>query len=84
MLAYAGGVIALAAAILFCALGVITVLGGVRATRRQLVPGFVPDHPGIIERAGALLGVWGPVVLIAVLCLGATARLIQVALQAFR
>jgi hypothetical protein len=55
----------------------------VRATTEQVVPGFRPDQPSPTERALTLLGVWGPVVLVALLCLLAGIQILRVALLAF-
>jgi hypothetical protein len=78
-----GALIALGAAIAFLVVGALTLFGGARATSDQVVPGFQPDQPGPLERALALLGVWGPVLLLAALCLLAGIKIFQVALRAF-
>ena len=78
-----GALIGLGAAIAFLIVGALAMFGGARATGGQVVPGFVPDRPGPIERGLALLGVWGPVLLIAALCLLAGIKIFQVAVRAF-
>jgi hypothetical protein len=62
--------------------GALALFGGARATSEQLVPGFRPDRPGLTERTLTLLGVWGPVALIALLCLLAGIMIFRVALGA--
>ena len=74
--------IALGAAAGFLVVGVLTLFGGVRATQDQVVPGFRPDRPGPLERLLTLLGVWGPILLIAALCLLGAIRIFSVALGA--
>ena len=81
-MAIIGVLIALGAAIAFLVVGALSLFGGARATSDQIVPGFRPDRPGPLERGLALLGVWGPVLLIAALCLLAGIKIFQVALGA--
>ena len=78
-----GALIALGATVAFVVVGALTLFGGARATAEQVVPGFRPDRPGPAERALALLGIWGPVVLVALLCLLAAIQILRVALRAF-
>jgi hypothetical protein len=78
-----GVLIALGAAIAFLIVGALVLFGGARATNSQVVPGFLPDRPGSLERGLALLVVWGPVLLIAALCLLAGIKIFQVAVGAF-
>ena len=78
-----GALITLGAAIAFLVVGALALFGGADATQRQVVPGFRPDRPGPLERALTLVGVWGPVVLIAVLCLLAAIQMLRVAVGAF-
>ena len=78
-----GALITLGAAIAFLVVGALALFGGADATQRQVVPGFRPDRPGPLERALTLVGVWGPVVLIAVLCLLAAIQMVRVAVGAF-
>ena len=78
-----GALIALGSTIAFLVVGALVLFGGVRATTEQVVPGFRPDQPGPAERALTLLGVWGPVVLVALLCLLGGIQILRVALQAF-
>jgi hypothetical protein len=81
-MAIIGALIAFGAAIAFLALGALSLFGGARATSDQVVPGFRPDRPGPLERGLALLSVWGPVLLIAALCLLAGIKIFQVVLGA--
>ncbi len=83
MLIIIGALVAIGAAPTFLALGALSLFGGARATGGQVVPGFKPDRPGPLERALTLLSVWGPVLLIAALCLLAGIKILQVALSAF-
>ncbi|HEX9371871.1 MAG TPA: hypothetical protein VF897_12735 [Roseiflexaceae bacterium] len=78
-----GALITLGSAVAFLALGALTLFGGANATQRQVVPGFRPDRPGPGERALTLLGVWVPIVLVALLCLLAAIKMLQVVIAAF-
>jgi len=78
-----GALITLSGALAFLIVGALTLFGGVNATQQQVIPGFRPDHPSPAERALTLLGVWGPVALIALLCLLGAIQILRVALQAF-
>ena len=78
-----GAIIAIGAAVAFLVVGALTLFGGARATQDQVVPGFRPDRPGPLERALALLSVWGPVLFIAALCLLGAIQIFLVALRAF-
>jgi hypothetical protein len=78
-----GALIALGSAVAFVVVGALALFGGARATQEQVVPGFRPDQPGPLERALTLLGVWGPVLLLALLCLLAGIKILQVGLGAF-
>jgi hypothetical protein len=82
-MAIVGALIALGSTIAFLLVGALVLFGGVRATTEQVVPGFRPDQPSPTERALTLLGVWGPVVLVALLCLLAGIQILRVALLAF-
>jgi len=73
-----GLLITLGGALAFLAVGALTLFGGANATQQQVLPGFRPDHPSPAERALTLLGVWGPILLIATLCLLAAIKMIQV------
>jgi len=77
-----GALIALGSAVAFVAVGALTLFGGARATQDQVVPGFRPDRPTPGERALTLLGVWAPVLLVALLCLLAGIQIVRVALAA--
>jgi hypothetical protein len=77
-----GALITLGAAIAFLGVGALTLFGGANATQQQVVPGFRPDCPSAAERALTLLGVWGPVLLIATLCLLTAIKMIQVVVGA--
>ena len=78
-----GALIVLGAAIAFLVVGALALFGGANATQAQVVPGFRPDQPGPGERALTLLSVWGPVALIALLCLLAAIKMLQIAVAAF-
>ena len=78
-----GALITLGAAIALLVVGALTLFGGANATRRQIVPGFRPDRPSAAERTLTLLGVWGPILLIATLCLLAAIKMLQVVMGAF-
>ena len=78
-----GVLITLGSAIAFLAVGALTLFGGANATQQQVVPGFRPNHPSMAERALTLLGVWGPILLIALLCLLAAIKMLQVVVAAF-
>jgi len=82
VLVIVGVLLALGSAIAFLVVGALAIFGGVRATQDQVVPGFHPDRPGPLERALTLLGVWGPVLFIAALCLLAGIRIFRVAVGA--
>jgi hypothetical protein len=77
-----GMLIGIAAAIAFVVVGALSIFGGARVTQDQVVPGFRPDRPGPLERALTLLGIWGPVLFIAVLCLLAAIQILRVAVGA--
>lgn len=77
-----GVLIALGSAVAFLVIGVLTLLGGADATQRQVVPGFTPDRPGGGERLMTLLGVWGPIALVALLSILAAFQIVRVALAA--
>lgn len=78
-----GALIAIGSAVAFVAVGALTLFGGADATQRQVVPGFRPDRPGAAERLLALLGLWLPVALVALLCLLAGIQILRVAAGAF-
>ncbi len=78
-----GALITLGSALAFLVAGALTLFGGANATQRQLLPGFRPDRPSLAARALALLSVWGPVLLTALLCLLAAIKMLQVAAAAF-
>lgn len=82
MLYALGVLIAIGSAIAFLAIGAITVLGGADATQRQVIPGFRPDEPSPLQRVLTFLGVWGPIVFVAVLSLLAGIRILRVAFGA--
>ncbi|HEU5011600.1 MAG TPA: hypothetical protein VFT66_03575 [Roseiflexaceae bacterium] len=77
-----GGLIALAAALVFVVVGLMTVIGGAEATEQQIIPGFRPDNPGLLQRAMTLLGLWGPILVILVFCLLAGWRIFSVVVGA--
>ena len=78
-----GALITLGAALAFLGVGALMLFGGANATQQQVLPGFRPDRPSPAERALTLLGVWGPVLLIAILCLLAAIKMLQVVIGAF-
>ena len=78
-----GALITLGGAIAFLAVGALALFGGANATQQQIVPGFRPDRPSPAARALTLLGVWGPILLTATLCLLAGIKMIQVVAGAF-
>ena len=78
-----GALITLGSAIAFLAVGALALFGGANATQQQIVPGFRPDRPSTAERALTLLGVWGPILLIATLCLLTAIKMLQVVGGAF-
>jgi hypothetical protein len=82
-MAIIGALVAIGAIVAFLLIGALTLFGGARATVEQVVPGFRPDRPGPAQRAFALLGLWGPVALVALLCLLAAIQILRVALRAF-
>ena len=77
-----GALITLGAAVAFLVVGALTLFGGANATQQQIVPGFRPDRPSPSQRALTLLGVWGPILLIAALCLLAAIKMLQVTVGA--
>ena len=78
-----GALITFGAALAFLVVGALALFGGTNATQGQIVPGFRPDRPGSLERILTLVGVWGPVALIALLCLLAAIKMLQVVTAAF-
>jgi hypothetical protein len=78
-----GALITIGAALAFLGVGALTLFGGANATQQQVLPGFRPDRPSPAERILTLLGVWGPILLIAVLCLLAAIKMLQVVVGAF-
>jgi hypothetical protein len=78
-----GALITLGGAIAFLVVGALALFGGANATQQQVIPGFRPDRPSGAERALTLLGVWGPVLMLAALCLLAGIKMIQVVVGAF-
>lgn len=82
ILAAIGGLIALGAAFVFVAVGLLVVLGGADATEHQLLPGFQPDRPGLLQRALTLLGVWGPILVVLVFCMLAGVQIFNVVVAA--
>ena len=82
-MAILGALITLGGAVAFLIVGALTLFGGANATQRQLVPGFRPDRPSLAARTLALLSVWGPVLLTALLCLLAAIKMLQVVAGAF-
>jgi hypothetical protein len=81
-MAIIGALIILGAALAFLAVGALVLFGAANATQQQVLPGFRPDRPSAAERALALLGVWGPILLIATLCLLAAIKMLQMVVAA--
>ena len=77
---YLGVLIAIGSMLAFLVIGALTLLGGTDATRGQVLPGFLPDQPGAGERLLTLLGLWGPVLFVALLCLLAAIQILRVAI----
>lgn len=77
-----GVLIGIAAAIVFLLVGALSLFGGADATRHQLLPGFLPDRPPVTERLLTLLGVWAPIIFVAVLCLLAGIQFVRVMVAA--
>jgi hypothetical protein len=78
-----GALITIGAALAFLGVGALALFGGANATKQQVLPGFRPDRPSAAERVLTLLGVWVPILLIAVLCLLAAIKMLQVVVGAF-
>lgn len=77
-----GILIAVGAALAFLVVGALTLFGGADATRRQVLPGFAPDRPGSLQRLLTLLGVWGPIALVALLSILAGFQILSMAVRA--
>jgi len=77
-----GGLVALVAALAFVTVGLMTVIGGAEATERQLIPGFRPDAPSLLQRILTLLSVWGPILVILAFCLLAGWRIFSIVVNA--
>lgn len=75
-----GALIALGAALAFAVVGLLTIYGGVRATREQLLPGFRPDRSGPLHRTLTIVAVWLPAAVVAFFGLYAGAHIVQVVL----
>ena len=82
-MAIIGALITIGAALAFLGVGALTLFGGANATQQQVLPGFRPDRPSPAARALTILGVWGPILLIATLCLLAAIKMLQVVVSAF-
>ncbi len=82
VLFWLGALIALGAAVVFAALGATALYAGWRSTGEQLVPGFRPDRPGPVARGMTLVGVWVPLLGVAMFGIYAAVRLVQVVLAA--
>jgi hypothetical protein len=79
---YLGILIGIGSAIAFAALGLLALVGGVNATQQQIVRGFKPDNPGGLERALTVIGVWVPIVVVAIFGVLSAIHIIQVMLAA--
>jgi hypothetical protein len=78
-----GALITLGSAIAFLVVAALALFGATNATQQQVVPGFRPDRPSGGQRILTLLGVWGPILLIALLCLLAAIKMLQVVVATF-
>jgi hypothetical protein len=81
-MALLGGIIAVGSAVVFLAVGALTLFGAVQATWRQVLPGFAPDQPAPTRRALTLLALWLPALLVAALCLLAGIQIFRVGIGA--
>lgn len=79
---YVGALIALGAALLFLAVGGLCVWGGAAASREDMARSFLTDRPSPAQRMLAFLGVWGPILLVLLLCVLGAAQIIRVAFGA--
>ena len=77
-----GALIALGAAAAFVVVGLMTFTGGIDTTWAQIIPGFRPDKPGMLQRALTFLGVWGPILIILAFCVLAGWRIFSVVVGA--
>lgn len=77
-----GVLIAVGAALAFLVVGLLTLFGGVDATRGQILPGFAPDRPGTLARLLTFVGLWGPIALVALLSILACFQIVAVAARA--
>ena len=77
-----GVVISVAIAGAFLAVGLLVLYGGLRATQRQLLPGFLPDRPGPLQRGLTLLALWGPIGVVALFCIITAVEIVRIALAA--
>jgi membrane associated rhomboid family serine protease len=77
-----GVLIAIASAVAFAALGLVTLFGGARSTREQIIPGFVPERAGGVERLLTLGAVWIPVIVVTIFGVYAAYRIIEMVIQA--
>jgi hypothetical protein len=75
-----GSLIAAGAAVVFAALGIVTLWGGLDALTREVPRGFVRSQSSAGERALTLLGVGAPLVITGLFGLLAAGRILQVAL----
>lgn len=64
----------------FLTLGGLSVFGSASATSKQIIPGFLPDQPSLLEKSATLLSVWGPVAIIAIFVSLLALRFIQMLL----
>jgi hypothetical protein len=75
-----GSLIAVAAAIVFAAVGLLTLWGGAEAIARELPPGFTSSAASGARRAGTLLLVGLPIAAVVIFALLAAWRILAVAL----
>jgi hypothetical protein len=79
---YLGILIGIGAAVTFILIGALTLFGGVDATQRQLLPGFVSDQSNAGLRLLTMLIVWLPIVVVSVFCLLTGIQIVRVVIAA--
>ncbi|ABU57941.1 hypothetical protein [Roseiflexus castenholzii] len=76
-----GVLIAIASAVAFAALGLVTLFGGARSTQEQIIPGFIPDRASGAERLFTLGAVWIPVIVVTLFGVYAAYRIVEMVIQ---
>ncbi|HMO55809.1 MAG TPA: hypothetical protein PKA05_14955 [Roseiflexaceae bacterium] len=77
-----GVLIGVVSALVFAAIGALTMLGGVDATRGQIIPGFRTDRPGGAERLLTLVGFWLPLIIVVAFAIYTGVRIVEMILAA--